>query len=122
MRFFDGKAEIIFFSEFIIYEGFLRIQDLMIDEEKHQFEFEFVKRDQDKTTGLSWKGDSVTKTLKVTLINFTNSLGTGTTKRVSIMENKDKNFKISIAIHAKSLNETTQFLLVSMCFYKEPLI
>lgn len=110
---FDGDDyQIIYSADFNIYEDKLLIQKIA----GYDVEFLFKKDSEKKGSPMEMKGDDDAKKITITLYNFNNTLGSGTTKRIPII-NTTAGKQVFFSIHAKSLNETTSFLKVSITFY-----
>lgn len=108
----DGEYQIIYSADFNIYENRLILSKIV------GFDIEFLfKKDISKTGApLEVNGDNVTKKIVITLLNFNNPLGVGTLNKVPIITLNDSK-QVYFSVHAKSLNETTEFLKVSITFY-----
>ncbi|MDO8528232.1 MAG: hypothetical protein Q7T03_11200 [Deltaproteobacteria bacterium] len=109
---FDGDYQIIYSSDFNIYENKLILRKIA----GFELVFEFAKDPAVKDCPMSIKGDDTAKRITITLTNFNNSLGAGTTKMVPLLKTDDGK-QIYFSIHAKALNEATSFLKVSLTFY-----
>jgi len=117
---FDGDYEILFSYTFSVYENKLVIKDIagfdfefnfLNDPSKVDSSIEIQEKKDDKPSFLTLK-----KILVLNLYNFRNPLGIGTTSKLEISKLKDGR-SLYFSIHAKSLNETTSFLLVTLNFY-----
>lgn len=110
---FDGDDyAIVYSADFNIYENKLIIRRIA----GYEIEFFFKKDSEQVGSPIEMKGDDVAKKLTITLYNFNNSLGSGMTKKVPMINLTDGR-QIYFSLHAKSLNETTPFLKVSVTFY-----
>lgn len=108
---FDGDYEILYSGDFNIYENKLILKIVGFE-----FEFQFVYDSTKQGAPLEINGDNSTKKINIRLINFNQSLGVGTVKKIPIVTLNDGR-QIFFSIHAKSLNESTSFLKVSITFY-----
>lgn len=108
----DGDYEIIFSSNFNVYEKRLVIEKI------GGFDFIFLfEKDSTKTgSPIDISGDNTNKIITIKLFNFYNTLGIGTTKIIPIIK-LDDGRQIYFSLYAKSLNETTDFLSISVTFY-----
>jgi hypothetical protein len=111
---FDGENEIVYSADFIIYQNKLILKNVI---EEYSFEFLF-ENELDKTGQINWIGDDLTKLVKVKLINFNNSLGTGSTQPLPMLKTHDGK-QILISVYAKTLNGDSEFRKVSVTFYKK---
>ena len=115
---FDGEFEIVYSGEYIIYENRLVLNPLV----GYKFELIFEKDKGLVGSNLNIVGDNVGKSIVIKATNFDNTLGTGTTKKIAIIKDNVGNDLLFFSLHAKSLNESTSFLLVNICFYRRPQI
>jgi len=112
---FDGDYKIIYSRDFNIYENKLTINSI------RGFLIEFIFEKDPTTLGLpplKIEGDNTNKKVKIILTNFNNTLGAGTTKRIPIINSEDGS-QVYFSIHAKSLDENSSFLKVSVTFYSK---
>lgn len=109
---YDGDLQIVFSDVFNLYNNKLLIKDVA----GFNFEFNFTVEKDRVGSSLNIKGDDASKTVKIELCNFNNSLGVGTTIPVKLL-NLQNNKEILFSIHCKSLSETTAFLQVGINFY-----
>ncbi len=109
---FDGDYQIIYSADFNIYENKLILSKIA----DFDIEFEFKIDAEKQGAPLEVKGDNNTKKIMIKVINFNNPLGAGTVKKIPIVTFDDGK-KIYFSIHAKSLNESTSLLKVSITFY-----
>ncbi|UMX47748.1 MAG: hypothetical protein L7H18_04895 [Candidatus Nealsonbacteria bacterium DGGOD1a] len=113
IKFFDGDYEILYSGDFNIYENKLVIDKIA------GFSFEFLFTKDSNINGqlpIKIEGDGINKIVKISLVNFDNTLGAGTTKKIPIINTIDSK-QIFFSIHAKSLDASSTFLKVSVTFY-----
>ena len=113
MEIHDGSDKIIFSRDFNIYENELSLKPIY----GFTFEFKFQKDSTKKTGLIQIDSDNSIKKITIELINFNNSLGVGTTRKIPVINVDNSDKKVYFSIHVKSLNETTDFLKVSLTFY-----
>jgi hypothetical protein len=112
IKIYDGDYEIMYSADFNIYENKLTLSRIA------GFSVEFLFEKDPTVSGsssLKIEGDDKIKKVVITLINFDNVFGAGTTKKIPIIKTKDK--QIFFSVHSKSLNEESSFLKVSVTFY-----
>jgi len=109
----DGDYEIIYSADFNIYENKLSLEKI----EDFSFEFLFQIDSTKKDSPIDIKGDNIEKKIIITLYNFNNSLGVGLTKKIPILSLSSSGKQLYFSLHAKSLNDATPFLKVSLTFY-----
>lgn len=112
IQIFDGEYQIIYSQDFNIYENKLILRKIAGFDFEFQFDFDLLKQG----APMEIKSDNINKKFIIKLINFNNSLGIGTVDRIPVITLTDGR-QIYFSIHAKSLNETTKFLKVSLTFY-----
>jgi len=113
IKFFDGDYEILYSGGFNIYENRLLIQGIG----GFSIDFLFVKDPNiEGKAPLAVEGNNIDKTIKITLTNFDNALGVGTTKKIPIITTNDGR-QIFFSLYGKSLNPDNQFKKVSVTFY-----
>lgn len=108
----DGDYEILFSSTFNVYEKKLIFEKIG----DYTFIFQFEKDSTKQGSPLNISGNDEGKIATITLVNFYNPLGVGTIKMVPILKTQEGK-QVYFSIYAKSLNETTEFLEVSVTFY-----
>lgn len=108
----DGDYEILFSSTFNVYEKKFTIGNIG----GFTFVFQFEKDPEKPGAPMEISGNDAQKTITVKLFNFYNPLGMGTTKMIPILKLSDGR-QIYFSLYAKSLNETTDFLSISLTFY-----
>lgn len=114
LKVFDGSYQIFYSGVFNIYENKLILDQI----EGFKFIFEFKEDKSKKDQSIEFTGNNDQKIVSITLTNFNNVLGIGTTKKLEILTDDD-NKKIFFSLHVKALNETTSFKQISITFYKE---
>jgi len=111
-KIFDGDYEIIYSNVFNVYQNKLTFRKI----DNFEVIFEFIADKSKKHAILEITGDDDSKKVYIKLYNFNNSLGLGTTEPVKFLKTNEGR-DILFSIHAKSLNQTTTFLQVSITFY-----
>ncbi len=111
---FDGDYQVFYSQDFNIYENRLILRNIA----GFEFEFEFIIDTTKIGSPMEIKDVSsdTSKKLNIKLYNFNNSLGVGTVNRIPVITLTDRR-QIYFSVHAKSLNETTKFMKVSLTFY-----
>lgn len=110
---FDGDYQIIFSDSFNIYENLVRLTNIA----GYTFEFVFEKGAFDKTTGqILSTPDEVNKKVTITIKNFRNTLGSGSTIKLPIIK-MENGKQIFFSVYGKSLSSDSDFLNVTINFY-----
>lgn len=110
---FDGDYQIIFSDTFNLYENRLILTDIV----GYTFEVIFDKEDFNlTTTGISSQADEVNKKVIITVKNFRNQLGAGSTNKLPIINLQDGR-KVFFAVYGKSLSKEIDFLHITVNFY-----
>ena len=112
---YDGDYEIVFSNTFNLYEDKLSVKPIRW----YEVEFIFLKDSNQNGSLVNFESDSNSNKIKVLLTNFNNSLGTWTTKKISLMTFWEWNDKkeIFFSLFGSSLNESTTFLQVTLTLY-----
>ena len=109
----DGGSRIIFSDTFNIYSGKLVLSEIY----GFSFELNFIIDKETQGSSLQINGDIPTKKIGIVFTNFNNSLGVGTTQPVSILKSAENNQELLFSVYARTLNDTTPFLQVTVVFY-----
>lgn len=119
---YDGEYEIIFSEVFNLYEGSLKIKNLLPE---LTLEFNFLDDIENKSSHFEGKTDLIKKIFIFDFYNFKNPFGVGTTKPVEISSIKEKiagvsvDKKMFISLMARTLSSETSFLQVTITLYKK---
>lgn len=111
----DGVTKIIHSGIYNVYDNRLSIKPI----DDFEVIFIFDENQEIKDSQIKFEGDNVMKVLTITLFNFNNSLGTGTTSKMPILTtNQGKN--ILFSIHASTLGGNSTLKQVVVTFYETP--
>lgn len=109
---FDGDFQIIFSDVFNVYENHLKITDIV----GYNFEFVFDKGEFVQGAAITSQANESSKTITITLKNFRNQLGAGSTNKLPVV-NLRGGRKIYFSIYGKSLSKDVDFLHITVNFY-----
>jgi len=111
LEFFDGNTKIVFSNTFNVYENSLTISPLY----GFSLIFVFESDKNNSESRLKTVGDNTNKTITITLTNFNNSLGTGTTHKFPIITtNSGKQVYYSVFVSSLGGESTLKQVTVTI--------
>ncbi|HKC14947.1 MAG TPA: hypothetical protein VKC89_03255 [Patescibacteria group bacterium] len=108
----DGDYKVIYSGNFNIYDSKLILSKIG----GFDFEFEF-RVDPQVEASISVNGDNGSKKINVVLINFSNTLGRGTTERIPVINTVD-NQKIYFSLYGTSVGDNKALNLTVTLYIK----